>query len=79
MQCLEDRETAGLKLCHVCAGELRRNADNYCRRCGARQNFDTAQLCAQQDSPYKPPVRISTEITALRPASPFDPYRRPVR
>jgi hypothetical protein len=41
---IEERETTGLKFCHVCKAEARKPTDKFCRRCGARQIFDTAQF-----------------------------------
>lgn len=38
MMSIEESETAGFKFCPTCSAELRKAADNYCRRCGARQN-----------------------------------------
>jgi len=44
MELLEERETAGFKFCPACSAELRKATDNYCRRCGARQNTITGGL-----------------------------------
>jgi hypothetical protein len=38
MMIIEESETAGFKFCLACSAELRKATDNYCRRCGARQN-----------------------------------------
>jgi hypothetical protein len=44
MKSLEERETASFKFCPACSAELRKATDNYCRRCGARQNTITGRL-----------------------------------
>lgn len=41
---LEERETASLKFCPACGAEPRKATDNFCRRCGARQNTFTGRL-----------------------------------
>ena len=44
MKSLEERETASFKFCPACDAELRKATDNYCRRCGARQDTITGRL-----------------------------------
>jgi hypothetical protein len=44
MKSLEESETTSLKFCHACNSELRKATDNYCRRCGARQNTIDGRL-----------------------------------
>jgi hypothetical protein len=44
MKSLEERETASFNFCLACSAELRKATDNYCRRCGARQNTITGRL-----------------------------------
>jgi hypothetical protein len=44
MKNIEERETVSFKFCPACDAELRKATDNYCRRCGARQNTITGQL-----------------------------------
>lgn len=80
MQSLEERETAGFKFCHACGSELRRNGDNFCRRCGARQNYDTARLYHPQlNSPLAPQAICPSEITAFRTTPANGAARWPVR
>jgi hypothetical protein len=45
---IEERETKGLKFCHACKAEAQKMTDKFCRRCGARQIFDTAQFIPSQ-------------------------------
>ena len=44
MERMEDGETAGLKFCHACNVEVWNVTDRFCRRCGARQIYDTDRL-----------------------------------
>lgn len=68
MQSLEERGTAGLKLCHACNVEVRNLTDKYCRRCGARQIHDTDRLYNDQsDSPIMPRMEPTAETAASSP------------
>jgi hypothetical protein len=54
MDSVEERETKGLKFCYVCRAEARKTTDKFCRRCGARQIFDTAQFNLNRQEPAVP-------------------------
>jgi hypothetical protein len=59
---------------------VRRSADNFCRRCGARQNYDTAQLSnPQMNSPLAPQPSRASEIAAYRPTPTNGAARWPLR
>jgi hypothetical protein len=65
MKSFEERETAGLKLCHACNVEVRKLTDKYCRRCGARQIHDTERLSLEQaDSSIAPHLDPIPETVA---------------
>jgi hypothetical protein len=50
MMSIEESETAEFKFCPACNAELRKVADNYCRRCGARQNPNTGRFSDGQQT-----------------------------
>jgi hypothetical protein len=61
---IEDRETRGFKFCHVCQAEARKTTDKFCRRCGARQIYDTERFT---------PIQRSSSLTARAAEFPTAP------
>ena len=80
MKSIEERETASLKLCHACSGEVRKLTDKYCRRCGARQIPDTERLYNDQpDSPitsHMEPISEAVVPSLSQNTTPYDAFEK---
>ena len=65
MKRIEDKEIAGLKICHACNAVARNVTDRFCRRCGARQIQEADRLYNDPpDSSITPPTDLISETVA---------------